>query len=93
MEDRALFCDIDFLAAKHRVNPPSQTGLLGKLQQKLEGFVGYAVLRIIEIEPDSLNGEAFGALWVLCEEVAEMDSADLFGVGLESLPGWTASKW
>jgi hypothetical protein len=33
MKDGALFCHVDLLAAKHRVDPVTQSALLGKLHQ------------------------------------------------------------
>ena len=51
VQDGAIFRDVDLLAAEHGVDPLAQAGFLGQLQQKLEGFVGDAVLRVIEVEP------------------------------------------
>ncbi len=54
VQDRAIFCDVDFIAPKHGVDAFAQPGFLGKLQQKLEGFVRDAVLRVIQVEVSRL---------------------------------------
>ena len=38
VQDGALFRDIDFLAAKHRVDPFPQAGFVRQSKQELEGF-------------------------------------------------------
>src|SRR5690349_19360696 len=43
VKDSAVFCDVDFLAAKHRINSAAQIGLLGELKQQLEGLVRDAI--------------------------------------------------
>ena len=48
VQDRAVLRDVDLLAAKHGVDSRSQAGFLRQLEEKLEGFVGDAILRVIE---------------------------------------------
>ena len=43
----AILGDVDFLAAEHGFDPPTQVTFLGQLEQQLEGLVGDAVLRVI----------------------------------------------
>ena len=61
----AVFRDVDFLAAEHRVDPPAQPGFLGQLDQQLERFVGDAVLRVIQKQPGRLGGQALAAFRVI----------------------------
>ena len=38
VQDGAVFRDVDFLAAEHRVDPRAQAGFLGQLQQAISRF-------------------------------------------------------
>src|SRR5687768_12965432 len=46
VQDRPVLRDVDLVASKHGVNPRTQTGFAGQLQQQLQSFVGDAVLRV-----------------------------------------------
>ena len=48
VQDRTILRDVDLLTPKHGVDPRSQVGFLGQLQQKLECLVGDPVFRVIE---------------------------------------------
>ena len=78
VQDRPLLRDVDFVAAKHGVDPRSQARFLGQFEEQLEGFVGDAVLRVIEEEAHRLGGHALAALGVVREEVAQMQIAWTF---------------
>src|SRR5690348_14275588 len=40
VKDRALFSDVDLLAAEHRVNAGAQTAVHGELEEKLKSLIG-----------------------------------------------------
>src|SRR5262249_54246007 len=48
VQDGPLFGDIDFFSVEHSVDPCSQTGLRGKLQQELKGFIRNTILGVVE---------------------------------------------
>ena len=58
VEHRALLGGVDLLAAEHGVDALAQARLLGKLQQQGQGFVGDAVLGVVEIESGGLGRRA-----------------------------------
>ena len=87
VQDGALLRDVDLLAAEHGVDPRPQAGFLGQLKQKLEGFVGDAILRVIEKDAHSLGRHPLAALGIVREQIAEMCLLDALIVGFESLPG------
>jgi hypothetical protein len=57
------------------------------LKQKLERFVGDQILRVIEINSQTLDRQPFPALGIVGKEIAEMRLLNLFRVSFESLPG------
>ncbi len=44
MQDCAVFCDVDLVTAKHSVDSFPQAALFRELDEKLQRFVGNAVL-------------------------------------------------
>ena len=76
-----------FSPSEHGVDPRSQAGFLGQFDEQLEGFVGDAVLRVIQEEAHSLGRHPLAALGVIREEISQMQFPDLLVVGLEGLPG------
>ena len=87
VQDRPLLRDVDLLAAKHGVDPRSQARFLGQFDEKLEGFVGDAVLRVIQEEAHGLGRHPLTAFGIVREEVPQMQFPNLLIVGLERLPG------
>src|SRR5262249_38728503 len=87
MQDRTLFRYVDLLPAEHRLHPGPNSGLLGELNEELHGFIGDAILRVVEIEARGLDGQALTASGIICKEFPEMQLADLFVMRLEGLPG------
>ena len=83
----AVFRDVDFLAAEHRVDLRAQTGFLGQLQQQLERLVRDAVFGIIQKKSGGLGGQSFAAFGVVGEQFSQMQFLDLFAVRGEGLPG------
>ena len=61
----ALLGDVDLVPAKHGVDALPQAGLLGKLEQKLAGFLGDAVLGVVEEKAGRLDGKAGCALGIV----------------------------
>jgi hypothetical protein len=72
VQDRSLLRDVDLLPSKHGVDPAPQTRFLGQLKEELEGFVGDAILRIVEVQAHSLQRHPLAALGIIGEEIAEM---------------------
>ena len=52
--------------------------LLGELEQQAQGFVGDAVLGIVEIDSGGLDREPLAALGILGEELPQMDVRLIF---------------
>ena len=92
VQDGAVLGDVDLLAAEHGVDPRAQAGFLRQLQEQLEGFVGDAILRVVEEDAHRLGRHPLAAPWVIREELPQMQSPDLLVVGLERLPGRACSK-
>ena len=86
VQDGAVFRDVDLLAPEHGVDPLAQAGFLGQLQEELEGFVGDAILRVVQVEAQRLGRHALAALGIVREELAQMQLADLLIVSFEGLP-------
>ena len=64
MQRRTVFGNVGFLPVEHGVDPASQAGFLGQLQEEPEGLVGNAVLRVIQDDP---HGFCRHALAAFCE--------------------------
>ena len=86
VQDRSVFRDVDLLASKHGVDPRSQAAFLRQLEEQLEGFVGDAILRVIEVEAHGLGRQALAAFGIVGEELSQMQFSDLLIVGFEGLP-------
>src|SRR5215475_2935993 len=93
MQDRTVFCDVDFFTPEHGVDARPQAGFLRQLQEQLECFVGDAVLRVIQVEAHSLRRHALASLLVVRKEFSEMQIADILMMGLKGLPCLTFSEW
>ena len=72
VQDRALLRDVDFLAAKHGVDLRAKAGFLGQLQEELHGFVGDAILRVVEVNACGLGCHALSAPWVIRKQLPQM---------------------
>ena len=93
MQDGSLFGEVDLFTPEHGVNPGSQVGFLGQLQEQLEGFVGDAILRVIQVQAHSLGGHPLAAAWIVPKEFPEMQLSNLLIVGFQGLPGRPFSEW
>ena len=72
MQNGALLGHVDLFARKHRVYVFPQTGLLRKLNQQPDRVGRDTVLRIVEVQTQSLHREAFTALRIVGEKLPEM---------------------
>ncbi len=87
VEDGAVLGGVDLLAGEHGFDVVAEAGLVGELEEELEGFVGDAVLGVVEEEAGGFGGEAGAAGRVGLEEVAKLLGAKGFGVLLKGFPG------
>ena len=87
VEHRALLRGVDLLAAEHGVDALAQARLLRKLQQQGQGFVGDAVLGIVEIDSGGFGHEPLAALAILGEELPQVGPPDLLVMLLQQRPG------
>ena len=87
VEHSAIFRGVDLLPAEHRVDAAPQSALRGEGNEQFERAAGHPVLRIVEIKPAGLGGEAVSALRVGRKKLAQMKAGDLGMVGLKCLPG------
>ena len=72
VQHRPLLRDVDLVPAKHGVDARLQRRFLGQLHEQLQGFVGDAVLRVVQKESHRLGGHALAALGVVREKIAQM---------------------
>ena len=86
VKHRAVFRDVDLVAAKHRIDAVSQAALVRELHEQLERVVGDAVLRVVEEDADGVGGVARAALRVLVEELTQRGLCNLLRMRLERLP-------
>src|SRR5262249_22205904 len=64
----------------------AQVALVRELQEQPYGLVRDAVLRVVEVEPGGVGGEALGALGISLEQIAQVLRRELGVVPLERLP-------
>src|SRR4051812_19236915 len=86
MQDGAILCDVDLFATEHGVNARAQAGFRGKANEKAEGLVSNAVLRVIEIEADGFQRQTLAPLGIFREETAQMQLGNLLVMRGERLP-------
>ena len=88
VQDGAVLGDVDLLAAEHGVDPRAQPGLLGQVKEELEGLVGDAVLRVIQVDAHGLGRScARRALGSSAKSSRRCSILHLSVVGLEGFPG------
>ena len=87
VQHRALLGGVDLLAAEHGVDALAQARLLGELQQQGQGFVGDAVLGIVEIDSGGFGHEPLAAPAILGEELPQLGAPDLLVMLLQQRPG------
>jgi hypothetical protein len=77
VEDGAVFGGVDYFAGEHGVDAGAEVGLVGEIEKEAEGFIGDAVLGVVEVKIQDIRGKLFGAAGVLGEEVAEVKFLDV----------------
>jgi hypothetical protein len=93
VQDGPPLRDIYFVASKHSVDAGSQDGLLRQLQQELQRLAGDAVLGVIKVDTDGFRSEALATLWVIREELSQVQFPHLGEMGLKSLPCCPLREW
>ena len=86
VEDRAVLGDVDLLPVKHRVDSRPQAGFLGQLQEKLQGFIRDAILRVVQEDACRFDRQPLTAHGIVCEKCSQMGSANSLVVRLKGLP-------
>ena len=84
----AVLGDVDLLATKHGIDPPTQPGLFGETEEQRQRLIGDPVLRIVEINAGGLRRQPFATAGIARKKLAEMNGADLVMVFFERPPGW-----
>ena len=87
VQDGAVLRDVDLFAPEHGVDPRSQAGFLRQLQEQLEGFVGDAILRVIEVDAHGLGRHPLAAMGIIREQLSKVQIPDLMKVSCQCLPG------
>jgi len=87
MQHRAAFGDVDFFAVPHCADARGNAAFLGELQQQAQGFIGDAILRVIQIQAGRFGGQTFAAARIVCEQLAQMHVAHARMVSGKRLPG------
>ncbi len=86
VQDRAVLRRVDPVAPEHRLGALGEARLLGQLEEQAQRLVGDAVLRVVEVDTDTLGCEPFAARRVGGEEVAQVEISDLGVVLLQGQP-------
>src|SRR5712691_3927287 len=92
MQDSAVFRDVDFLAPEHGINTPPESGCIRELQEQLEGLVGDAILRVIEVDTYRFGRHTLAACGIIRKKLAQMELTDILMVSGEGLPCLTFSE-
>ena len=72
VQDCALLGDVDFLAAEHGIDACSQARLFRQFQKESQGFIGDAVLGVIQVKTNSLDHQTFPALRIIRKKLPQM---------------------
>jgi hypothetical protein len=80
------FGDVDLLSAEHRLDTSPQTRFFGQLKQQSEGFGGYAIFRVVEVDARSLRGHPFAPLPVTGKEVTQVETFHFLVVPFQNGP-------
>ena len=86
VQDGALFGQVNFVAAEHRVDAPAQPRLFGQREQQADCLVGHAMLGIVEVQAGGLDDEPFTALGIFGEQSLQVAAVDLVVMRLQCLP-------
>jgi hypothetical protein len=86
MQDRPVLGDVDFVATKHGFNARTKTALPCQLAEELDRFIGYPILRVVEVQASSFEREALASFWIIREQRSEMHVADSLVMSSKRLP-------
>ena len=86
MERRAALGDVHPLTAEHRLHLLGELSLRRELPQKLEGVVGDAMFRVVEVEAGRFGGQPLAARRIGVEEIPELQALDFPPVPLQPGP-------
>src|SRR6266851_2363772 len=93
VQDGALLCDVDLLAAEHGVDSRSQTGLVGELKEEPKGLLGDAVLGVIKIQAHSLDRHALATLGIVRKKLPQVQLRSCFEMRCERAPRRVLCRW
>ncbi len=92
VQDGTVLGDVDLLAGEHRVDVVAQTGLFGEVEQRPHRLGLDPVLRIVEVDPDGIGGEALSTIGVRGEQLPQVDIAQRVVLAAQCLPGRTVGQ-
>src|SRR5690554_6520202 len=92
MQSRAIFADIDPLAAEQRLNAPRHFSLTCEIEQQVACGIGPALLRQIKGQPRCLPGKR-RASRLIDKEFTQVSRTHLQGVLLQLPPGSRLLDW
>ncbi len=71
VEHRTILCDVNLVAAKHRIDALSQARFFRQINQKLQRLVRDAILRIIQIDTAAIQRKLLAALRLVAEQISK----------------------
>ena len=86
MQDRAVFRNVDFVAAEHGLDAPAESAVLRQPEEQFQGLPGYAIFRVIQVQADRFDRHALAAGGILRKKLAQMQLTDLLIVTCKALP-------
>ena len=88
VQHRAVLGAVDALAGEHGVDALAQAGLVGQRQQQAQRLVGDALLGIVQVDAGGLQRQAFAALGIGGEQLAQMQRFQAPGRGPAAPSSW-----
>ncbi len=88
----AVLGEVDLLTAVHRIDALAEPGLLGELDEQAHRLVRDAVLGVVEIDADGVEGEALATVAVVGEQFAQVSGAQALVVLGKGGPSRTVAK-
>jgi hypothetical protein len=86
MQSGTILGDVDFVAAKHRVDAAAQPGRFGKPDQQAQGLVVNSIFGIVEEDARCLRGQPLASVRICLEQIAEVHVLQASVVDFERLP-------
>ncbi|MNF82658.1 hypothetical protein D3C84_649690 [compost metagenome] len=88
MQHGAAFGHVDLVAVEHGVDGAAQIGLLGQIDEQLEGLLGDQVLGVVDQDVALIGeGELVETLGILGEQIFQPGLFVRCKVGFQRLPG------